>query len=209
MEYKNVKKEFYMHVSIVLDHPYTLESSKNVPHKRSYCAALAVNVIDSLKAQNHTVDVIDLQADRYNPVITKEGLTNWRTKEYVDEQSQNYLLRLKKADEIIFIFPVWWEVMPAMLKGFIDKVFCKGQVKKIAGQRQILNLKTKIRVLAVIGTPNIIYKLHYRNPLGNMLKRGVFGKLGLKDFKITYFNAEDQTERKRLWALKKVGKYIL
>lgn len=87
-----------MHVSIVLDHPYTLESSKNVPHKRSYCAALAVNAIDTLKAQNHTVDVIDLQADRYNPVITKEGLTNWRTKEYVDEQSQNYLLRLKKAN---------------------------------------------------------------------------------------------------------------
>ncbi|KRN28026.1 hypothetical protein IV36_GL000560 [Liquorilactobacillus mali] len=57
-----------------------------------------MNAIDTLKAQNHTVDVIDLQADRYNPVITKEGLTNWRTKEYVDEQSQNYLLRLKKAN---------------------------------------------------------------------------------------------------------------
>ncbi|MDN2452125.1 NAD(P)H-dependent oxidoreductase [Lactobacillus sp. UCMA15818] len=198
-----------MHVALVLDHPYTLESSQNIFHKRSYSAGLAENAIASLKAQHHTVDVIDLQADKYNPVITKEGLISWRTKKYVDIESQNYLLRLKKADEIIFIFPVWWEVMPAMLKGFIDKVFCKGQVEKIAGQRQILNLKTKIRVLAVIGTPNIIYKLHYRNPLGNMLKRGVFGKIGLKDFKIIYFNAEDQTEKKRLRALKSVGKYIL
>ncbi|MBZ2404953.1 NAD(P)H-dependent oxidoreductase [Liquorilactobacillus hordei] len=198
-----------MHVVIVLDHPYTLKSSENTPHKRSYSAALTKNSIDILKAHNHTVDLIDLQADHFNPVIDKQGLTNWRTKEYVDEQSQNYLLRLKKADEIIFIFPVWWEVMPAMLKGFIDKVFCKGQIIKIDGQRQILSLDTKIRILTVMGTPRFIYKLHYRNPLGNMLKRGVFGKMGLKNFKIAYFNAEDQSEVKRANNLKNIGKYIL
>ena len=38
----------------------------------------------------------------------------------------DYQERLLKADEIVFIFPIWWEAMPAMTKGFFDKVIAKG-----------------------------------------------------------------------------------
>ncbi|MCC7666312.1 NAD(P)H-dependent oxidoreductase [Liquorilactobacillus satsumensis] len=198
-----------MHITLVLDHPYMLESSENIPHKRSYSAAIAQNAIEMLQRSGHSVEVIDLQKDRYNPVLDRQGLLNWRTKEYVDTQSMNYLQRLRVADEIIFIFPLWWEIMPAMTKGFIDKVFCKGQVKKIAGKHLILDPKTKIRVLTACGTPQFIYSWHYRNPLGKMLKIGVFGKLGLKDFKLVNFNAEDQSEQKRMKNLKQLKKYLL
>ncbi len=52
-------------------------------------------------------------------------LTNWRTKQIVDPVAEDYYQRLAQADQIIFIFPIWWEVMPTMTKGFLDKVLSK------------------------------------------------------------------------------------
>ncbi|OIM27004.1 NADPH:quinone reductase, partial [Oenococcus oeni] len=187
-----------MKTVIIFDHPYGITASHNQPHKRSYFAALAQQAIKDLKDSGNSVDIIDLQKDNFNPVMSKNDLLNWRTKSFVDKQSQNYFDRLQDADEIIFIFPIWWEMMPALTKGFIDKVFAKGQIKKANGHRLILPVKTKIRVLTAIGTPKIIYKFHYGNPLGKMLKRGVFGKMGLKDFKIINFNAEDRSKEQRI-----------
>ncbi|AZZ60232.1 NAD(P)H-dependent oxidoreductase [Oenococcus sp. UCMA 16435] len=198
-----------MKTVIIFDHPYGISASHNQPHNRSYSAAIAQQAIDDLKADGNKVDIIDLQKDNFNPVMKKDDLLNWRTKNFVDQQSKNYFDRLQKADEIIFIFPIWWEMMPALTKGFIDKVFAKGQIKKVDGHRMILPTKTKVRVLTAIGTPKIIYKLHYGNPIGKMLKRGVFGKMGLKDFKIANFNAEDRNEKQRINDLKKVRKIIL
>ncbi|OIM24219.1 NAD(P)H-dependent oxidoreductase [Oenococcus oeni] len=198
-----------MKTVIIFDHPYGITASHNQPHKRSYFAALAQQAIKDLKDSGNSVDIIDLQKDNFNPVMSKNDLLNWRTKSFVDKQSQNYFDRLQDADEIIFIFPIWWEMMPALTKGFIDKVFAKGQIKKANGHRLILPVKTKIRVLTAIGTPKIIYKFHYGNPLGKMLKRGVFGKMGLKDFKIINFNAEDRSKEQRINDLKKIKKIIL
>lgn len=198
-----------MKTILVFDHPYTLSASHNKEHDRSYSAALAQQAINDLQAAGHSVDIIDLQADYFDPVIRKQDLLNWRTKDFVDPISQDYFERLKIADEIIFVFPIWWEMMPAMTKGFIDKVFAKGQIKEIAGHRILLPNKTRIRVLTAIGTPNTIYRWHYGDPVGKMLKRGVFGKMGIKDFKIVNFNAEDRNAKQRNNDLKKIKTIIL
>lgn len=45
-----------------------------------------------------------------------------------DDMVRRYQQALTRTDHIIFIFPIWWGMMPAMLKGFIDKVFLKGVI---------------------------------------------------------------------------------
>lgn len=117
-----------MNYIIVFDHPYTLSSSQNVPHRRSYSAAVAQHTIDYLKKAGHSVDVIDLHQDNFDPVMHAADLAAWRTKASLNPQVDDYFDRLKSADEIIFVFPLWWEVMPAMTKGFIDKVFSKNRI---------------------------------------------------------------------------------
>lgn len=200
-----------MKIAIVFDHPYGKQAGYNEPHNRSFTSALLISAIQALELRGDTVDVIDLHADNFDPVMHKHDLKNWRTQPFVDEQSQDYFNRLDAADEIIMLFPMWWEIMPAMTKGFIDKVFAKGQLKKVAlggAHREILDTHKKVRILTVSGAPTIAYRLIYGNPVGRMLKRGVFGKSGIKDFKWHNFNAEDTTPAHRTAMLKNINKYI-
>ncbi len=63
-------------------------------------------------------------------------------------------------------------------------------------------------MLAVAGTPGPIYRWYFGNPVTRMLKRGVFAKMGMHDFKLAWFNAEDQSATKRTAKLAAVGKAL-
>lgn len=107
-----------MHIVIVFDHPYGASASGNIPHRRSFSAALLASVTSGLTAAGHTLDLVDLQADRFNPVTSAEDLAAWRQRDTRDPLVQDYQRRLMEADHLIFIFPIWWETMPALTKGF-------------------------------------------------------------------------------------------
>ncbi|WP_125608001.1 NAD(P)H-dependent oxidoreductase [Lapidilactobacillus bayanensis] len=191
---------------LVFDHPYTLAASENQPHFRSYSAALGKAVINTLTTSGDVVDVIDLHAEHFDPVMHQSDLENWRTKQPVDPQAESYYQRLAVADRIIFVFPIWWEVMPAMTKGFLDKVLSKNHYQKKSPH--LLPHNPKIIVFTVAGTPTPLYRLVFGNPVTKSLKRGTFNKLGLHHYYWHNFNAEDQSAQKRTATLKNIAKYL-
>lgn len=195
-----------MKTVIVFDHPYTIAASHNQPHFRSYSAAIAQHAVDTLTHRGEIVDVIDLHADHFNPVMTATELTNWRTKQVVDTQAENYYQRLVAADQIIFIFPLWWEVTPAMTKGFLDKVLSKRHYQ--ATRPRLLPKKPRIVVLTTAGTPTSLYKWIFGNPVTKMLKRGTFNKLGLYNYHWLNFTPEKQSEASRTKSLAKIDRII-
>lgn len=67
-----------MNVIVIFDHPYGASASENIPHQRSYSAALLVSVMRGLTTKGHTIDLIDLHADGFNPVMSREELAAWR-----------------------------------------------------------------------------------------------------------------------------------
>lgn len=69
---------------IVFDHPYGASSSENIPHHRSYSAALLAAVMRGLSTKGHTSDLIDLHADGFNPVTSAEELAAWRQQKTKD-----------------------------------------------------------------------------------------------------------------------------
>lgn len=179
-----------MKAVIIFDHPYGTEASENEPHNRSFSAAIYKKVKETIEKKGGEVDLIDLRADNFNPVMTKEDLLAWRTKPFTDNQTDDYFQRLINADKIIFIFPIWWESMPASTKGFLDKVLAKGRVK--SGDLAKLQKKNpEVYVLTVSGTPTIIYRMWYGNPIVKIMKRGTFKKIGLKKFRWINFAAEN------------------
>jgi NAD(P)H dehydrogenase (quinone) len=58
--------------------------------------------------------------------MTREDLVAWRQGRAVDPLVLDYQLRLLAAGHLAFVFPVWWEAMPAATKGFLDRVLTKG-----------------------------------------------------------------------------------
>ncbi len=113
------------------------------PEPKSYCGAIKNLTIDKLTKIGHEVQITDLYAQNFNPVITKKDFVNLKNEEvfnYMNEQVYSYqnnfsnysreilieLDKIKWADNIIFIFPLWWGSYPAIMKGWIDKCFVYG-----------------------------------------------------------------------------------
>jgi Putative NADPH-quinone reductase (modulator of drug activity B) len=197
-----------MNIVIVFDHPYGAAASENIAHQRSYSAALLAAATRGLTANGHHIDLIDLHADGFNPVISAEDLAMWRQRKTNDPMVAQYQQRLIAADHIIFIFPIWWEAMPALTKGFIDKVFVKGVLfDEGKGGRPFYSLMPKLRgvsLLTVMSTPNAIYKWIFGDPVTKILFRGTFRKMGIHKLKwYNYSGMEHRSLEKRQQYLRK------
>ncbi|WP_328392108.1 NAD(P)H-dependent oxidoreductase [Nocardia sp. NBC_00416] len=188
-----------MRVLLVLDHPYTLESSQNVRHRRSFSAALAAAAIRGATAAGHEVDLIDLAADGFNPAMTADDLRAWRQSAVVDPVVADYQRRLMEADHLVFVFPVWWEAMPAATKGFLDRVLTKGVVFEELAEakgnpfRNLMPRLAGVTVMSVMTTPGKVYRWWYRDPLTKIMFKGTFAKIGVKN--LTWMNFDDVTAK--------------
>jgi putative NADPH-quinone reductase len=188
-----------MRILLVLDHPYTLASAANVRHRRSFSAALAAAAIRGATGAGHQIDVIDLAADGFQPAMTRHDLTAWRQARTIDPQVSDYQRRLAQADHLVFVFPVWWEAMPAATKGFLDRVLVKGVAfEELPNARgnPFRNLMTRlggVTVMSVMTTPDKAYRWWYRDPLTKIMFKGTFAKIGIRNLK--WINYDRVTER--------------
>lgn len=176
-----------MRVLIVFDHPYTRTASENVPHHRSFAAAMAAAVERGLARAGHEIDLIDLHDDGFDPVMSAADLAAWRMKSVVDPHVGDYQRRLFAAEHVVFVFPIWWEAMPAMTKGFLDRVLTKGIVyEEPRPMRPFVNRLTALHgvtVLSVMSTPALLYRWWFGNPLTKIIFRGTFRKMGVRNLR--------------------------
>ena len=77
----------------------------------SFNAAIKDNFIDSAKSAGHTVDLVDLYKDKFDPVFAGES---------PGEDVLNHRKRIKESDTIVLIAPTWTSRMPAIFEGWID-----------------------------------------------------------------------------------------
>jgi NAD(P)H dehydrogenase (quinone) len=193
-----------MRILLVLDHPYTLASAANIRHQRSFSAAVAAAAIRGATGAGHQIDVIDLAADGFQPAMTRDDLAAWRQARTVDPQVSDYQRRLAQADHLVFVFPVWWEAMPAATKGFLDRVLVKGVAfEELPNARgnPFRNLMTRlggVTVMSVMTTPDKAYRWWYRDPLTKIMFKGTFAKIGIQNLKwINYDRVAERTPVQR------------
>lgn len=95
------------------------------PYEKSFNHAILKQVIASLEEKSDNYHVIDLYEDKFNPVYSKEELALFNQGQALDPLVLDYQKQLKNTQRLIFIFPIWWADVPAIVKGFMDKVFLK------------------------------------------------------------------------------------
>ncbi|MHA3700864.1 NAD(P)H-dependent oxidoreductase [Jatrophihabitans sp. YIM 134969] len=120
-----------MHVLVVLAHP----------EPRSFNAAMARQAVDTLTAHGHTVETSDLYAMRWKAVADADDFVRREDPNHlrVDrEQTHAHELglvspdvvteqdKIARADCVVLQYPMWWFSMPAILKGWADRVFTRG-----------------------------------------------------------------------------------
>jgi NAD(P)H dehydrogenase (quinone) len=159
------------------------------PKKEGHNAYILDRVKASLKKRKIKFDLIDLYEDGFDPVLSaKEHYTSGGFEK--SEQTLEYQEKIKKANNLIFIYPVWWGVGPAILKGFFDKVLTPRFAYRYQNlpfpifglkARPIGLLKGKrAAVFMTIGTPRWIHVLYTRNAQQFIIKWNILKFCGLK-----------------------------
>ena len=96
------------------------------PCGESFSSSLHDVVIETLKARGWAIDDLDLYADNFSPVLTEAERRGYHEEPSNIEPVKAYVERLRSADALVLVFPVWNFGYPAILKGFFDRVFLPG-----------------------------------------------------------------------------------
>jgi NAD(P)H dehydrogenase (quinone) len=121
------------------------------PVETSFHAALHARVLASLGQAGHEVDDCDLYAEAFNPVLSREERLHYYDKTVNRTPVERYVHRLLAAEALVLCHPVWNYGLPAMLKGFIDRVFLPGVAFELTDHKLTTTLHN-IRKLAVVTT---------------------------------------------------------
>ncbi len=111
------------------------------PRPDSLTAATAGRARERLRADGYTVDALDLYAEQFDPALHPDDEPDWNdaAKEY-SAQVRAHMGRVAAADLIVVVFPVWWYSLPAMAKGWVDRVWNRGfayEPSTIGGKRML------------------------------------------------------------------------
>ncbi len=111
--------------------------------------------------------------------------------------------KIKWADHLVWIHPVWWGGLPAITKGFIDRLFLPGMAFKYRESSVLWDklLKGKsAHIITTLDQPGWYYRWFYGRPSVNQLKKSVLEFCGIKPGKVTYVGivkTSDEAMRKK------------
>ena len=106
-----------MNVLMVLAHP----------RRNSLTAQAAEAFASAASAQGHKFEWADLIAEGFDPVLHEADEPDWNDPGKIySEEVRREMARIERNDATVMVFPVWWWSMPALLKGWIDRVWNNG-----------------------------------------------------------------------------------
>ncbi|NTU98375.1 MAG: NAD(P)H-dependent oxidoreductase [Chlorobiaceae bacterium] len=183
------------------------------PDSESFCGAIASAYESGAKVSGRQVKRIDLGRLRFDPVLHK----GYREIQPLEPDLLEAKEAVVQADHIVFAYPVWWGAPPALLKGFFDRLFLPGfafrfdGAKSVSWQRLLSNRSA--RLLVTMDTPPWYYRLVYRMPGHNQMKRTILNFCGIHPVRISEFGPirTSNTGQRRKWldeasALGRIGK---
>ncbi len=133
---------------------------------------LCASFCEGLSFADVEIDYIDLYRDDFNPVLQPDEK---------DTKTIEYQIRIRKADILIFFHPVWWGSMPAIMKGFCDKVLRSGFAYSYQRGKTIPLLDNKKSIVVTLSKePAWKDRLVYGNLLEITWKRAIFETCGIK-----------------------------
>jgi putative NADPH-quinone reductase len=145
------------------------------PLPESFHAAIRAKALDALARAGHQVDLLDLYAENFNPVLSEDARRHYHDTSRNQTGLEDYIARLKSAEAIVLQFPTWCFGLPAMLKGFFDRMIMPGVAFDLSDPAHVkpmlLNIK-RIVGIVTYGRPRYM-ALWMCDPPRNIVKRYV------------------------------------
>jgi putative NADPH-quinone reductase len=122
------------------------------PLPESFHAAIRAQALAGLKRAGHDVDLLDLYAEKFDPVLSEDGRRHYHDDQRNKAGLEPLVARLQAAEAIVVQFPTWCFGLPAMLKGFFDRLFMPGVAFDISDPAAVKPMLGNIKKIAGIVT---------------------------------------------------------
>ena len=157
------------------------------PRAGSFCDALADEYRSGALAAGHELREVSLRELDFDPLF--DGYGSGQALEPALQRAQR---EISWSDHLVFVYPTWWGGPPALLKGFVDRVFLPGFAFRYESgkllQTPLLKGKTA-RLLVTMDAPSPIYHLVLGAPGHRQMRRAVFDFCGIKSLGSHEFSA--------------------
>lgn len=155
------------------------------PDKASYNYALAAAYragAEKSQADIRQINIADLD---FNPSLQQ----GYRQRTELEPDLRQALEEIQAADHLVWVFPMWWYSLPAIMKGFIDRTFLPKITYEFEPDKtlpkKLLKGKTS-RIIITADAPNWYNRLIMKSPAIRQLKKGTLEFCGVRPVKVTY-----------------------
>jgi len=169
-----------MHVLVIYCHPVA----------ESFAAAAHAAVLQVLHASGHQVTDVDLYAENFDPVMSRHERLDYLNTEHNERRVQRYDDQLVGTEALVLVYPAWWYGMPAMLKGYFDRVWLPGVAFDVQPDGRVstdrLKSLRRIVVITTYGGSWWMVRLAIGDPARRLIGRALRA-LCARDCKVTWF----------------------
>jgi len=160
-----------MRFHLVVDHP----------NLNSFTHCVLRSFIEGLDRNKHSYNILDLYQDGFNPTMSVEELKNYETGKTIDPKILHYQNQLNNSDHLALFFPIWWMVMPARLKGWMDKVLLPGfAFTKGPFPQPLLTHIHSASIFTTTAVPDEMHRREFHNALEWVLCKGTLQFIGIQ-----------------------------
>ena len=154
------------------------------PLQDSLCSTFADHTIDTLQGLNHTIVHENLYDSGFNPVLSAQEREQYYHTAYDTSDLVEEIENLKNAEVLILVFPTWWFSVPAIMKGWFDRVWAPTVAYDHASdfgpiRPRLVNLK-KTLVITTLGAPWWVDVLVVRRPVQRVIRYALLGACAKK-----------------------------
>lgn len=156
------------------------------PSHDSFCGAIADTYMEGARAAGHDVRFMDLGGLSFDPVLR----TGYAAAQELEPDLVAAQDDIRWAEHLVFVYPIWWGAMPALLKGFIDRVFLPGFAFKYRSGSPLwdrLLAGRSAHLFVTMDSPPWYYRWVYRMPGHQQMRRTILEFSGVKPVAITSF----------------------
>ncbi|MEP9378888.1 NAD(P)H-dependent oxidoreductase [Aquabacter sp. CN5-332] len=164
-----------MHALIVVSHP----------NPGSLTHAIAAQAAEGVRtsSREHSAEIVDLAAERFDPSFSTDDIAVHLRQAAPSPHILAEQARIDRADALVLVYPVYWWSMPALLKGWIDRVFSNGwaydEGPDIVPAKKLNRLN--VHLVAVGGADLRTYARHgYFGAMRTQIDHGIFGYCGAR-----------------------------
>ncbi|MEZ5818211.1 MAG: NAD(P)H-dependent oxidoreductase [Hyphomicrobiaceae bacterium] len=168
------------------------------PRQGTYCDALAEAYATGARSAGHQVEVLKTARMTFDPIL-REAYVRAQPLEPDLADAHRAIMA---ADHLVIVFPLWLGAMPALLKGFFERLLQPDLIEPHRAGKFVQLLRGKsARVIMTMGMPGIVYRWWYGAHALQALKRNVLEFMGVSPVRSSLFGMIEtvSAEKRREW----------